>query len=50
MVSFYNVQPSNEIESFIVFSVIRLKGEVNSFVTKFLEAFPNVFTVATENY
>ena len=28
----------------------RLKGEVNSFVTNFLEALPNAFTAVTENY
>ena len=46
MVSFKEVWPWNELEKFVVlFSNIRLKGEVNFFIIEFLELFyfPSAF-------
>ena len=46
MVSFKEVWPWNEFERFVVlFSISRLKGEINFFIRDFLEVFyfPNAF-------
>ena len=39
MVSFMKICPRNEFERLVVFSIIRLKGEVNLFIRGFLEVF-----------
>ena len=52
MVSFKEVQPWNQFESFIVFSTIRLKAAVNNFIREFFEVFyfPSNFIVVAENF
>ena len=42
----------NEFEIFVVFSTIRLKGEVNFFIGEFLEVFyfPSDFLVIAEKF
>ena len=52
MVFFKEVWPSNQFESFAVFSTVRLKGEVNFFIGEFLEIFYFLsdFIVAVENF
>ena len=42
----------NEFERFVVFSTIRLKGEVNLFTREFLDIFyfPADFTVVVEKF
>ena len=51
MVSFKEVWPWNEFERFVVFSTIRLKGEVNFFIRQFLEVFyfPSAFIDVIES-
>ena len=39
MVSFKEVWPLSEFERFLVFSTIRLKGEVNSLLENFWQSF-----------
>ena len=51
MVSFKEVWSWNEFERFVVFSTIRLKGEVNFFIRQFLEVFyfPSAFIDVIES-
>ena len=51
MASFKEVWPWNEFERFVVFSTIRLKGEVNFFIRQFLEVFyfPSAFIDVIES-
>ena len=51
LVSFKNVWPCNKFERFVVFSTIRLKGEINFFIREVLKVFyfPSVFIVVAEN-
>ena len=50
MVSLKEVWPLNEFERFVVFSTIRLNGEMNFFIREFLKVFyfPRDFIVAAE--
>ena len=52
MVFLKEVFPWNEFEWFIVFSTIKLNGEVNFFFREFLKDFyfPSDFIVLTENF
>ena len=52
MVSLKEVWSSNEFERFVVFSFIRLKGEVSFFIRESLEVFyfPSDFIVVAENF
>ena len=52
MLSFKEVYPWNEFEKFVVFSTIRLKGEVNLFIKEFLEVFyfPSAFVVVIKSF
>ena len=52
MVTFKEVWSSNEFESFVLLSTIRLKGEVNFFIRGFLEVFyfSSDFIVVAENF
>ena len=51
MVAFYKIWPWNKLKQLNVLRVIRLKGEVNFFMERFLEVlyFPSTFAVKTEN-
>ena len=51
MVAFYKIWPWNKLKQLNVLRVIRLKGEVNFFMKRFLEVlyFPSTFAVKTEN-
>ena len=52
MVSFKEVWPRNEYEKFVLFSTIRLKGEINFFIRKILEVFyfPSAFIFVIESF
>ena len=52
MVSFKEVWPWNEFESFFIFSTTKLKAEVNFFIRENLEVFyfPSDFIIVAENF
>ena len=52
MVFLKEVWSWNDLERFVVFGTIRLKGEVSFFIWEFLEVFyfPSDFIVAAENF
>ena len=52
MVSLKEVWPLNEFERFVVFSTIRLNGEMNFFIREFVKVFyfPSDFIVAGKNF